>query len=501
MKLKATGPVARIWLTLHVAVLVLAAPTAKGAAGGAAARELSSSEKTGRSAAPSRAEGAFFTAPTGVCSLATAVRSIGDDARALAIVDSRLYEFIAPALDDYLGAAARRRRFGITLLPIAALDDQRPERLRAALQGWHAAKPGLEGVLFVGNVKLPSFFLPRADVHSVRLWPRYFEDLDMTVTQRVAPGTVLKSHEASAQSWPKIVGVDTLTVPPHDFDDLAEGPSLGPELWAAFLPVGFADAGKNNYAGWASQLEGFFKKATAFHKGEVTYGRGLYLVSNDLGLLERAQPAWDAVGAGQIEFYAVNEKGPGAFKNNPAGYQRADLEKYDSLGAFLAHGRTLPWMDEGWQSSEIFVRHMAQSRRRIVWWNVHSNPELSLVSWEQARDLRKGGLIALLNGCSVGGFAQPGSCATMDTTVTAERNVLVNLVYGQSGFVAAMGSVHDRVTEERATPLLRHLYAGGYLGRAHFLRLQQYDRNVQGNASLLREFQELLIGDPFVDAD
>ncbi len=143
---------------------------------------------------------------------------------------------------------------------------------------------------------------------------------------------------------------------------------------------------------------------------------------------------------------------------------------------------------------------MADSRRRLVWWNVHSNPELSLVSWEQARDLRNGGLIALLNGCSVGGFAQPGSNAAVDTKVTPERNVLVNLVYGQSAFVAAMGSVHDRVTDERATPLLRHLYSGGYLGRAHLLRLQQQDRDVQGNPTLVRGFQEILIGDAFADA-
>jgi hypothetical protein len=166
----------------------------------------------------------------------------------------------------------------------------------------------------------------------------------------------------------------------------------------------------------------------------------------------------------------------------------------------MAYARTLPWMDEGWQSSEIFVRHMAQSCRRVVWWNVHSNPELSLVSWEQARELRNGGLLALLNGCSVGGFAQPGSSTAVDTPVTAEWNVLVNIVYGQSGFVAALGSVHDRVTDERATPLLRHLYAGGYLGRAHFLRLRQQDRDVQGDPARLREFQEILIGDPFADA-
>ena len=468
------------------------------AAGRPAAEKLSLSGKADHAAGPPRIGKAFFTAPTGACSLAAAAPLIRDDTRALALVDARLYELIAPALDGYLEAAAGRRRFGITLLPISGLDDRCPEEVRAALRSWHAAKPELEGVLFVGNVKLPSFFLPRADIHSVRLWPRYYEDLDMIVTQRVAPGTILKG-ETTATGWPEIVGTERLVVPPHDFDDLTEAPTPSPKLWTAFLPVGYAEPSKNTYAGWAAQLEPFLKKTRAFYRGEVKYGRGLYLVSNDLGLLERAKPVWDAVGPAEIEFYAINEKGPGAFKDNPAGYQRADLGKYDSLPAFMGYARTLPWMDEGWQSSEIFVRHMAQSCRRVVWWNVHSNPELSLVSWEQAHDLRNGGLIALLNGCSVGGFTQPGSRTVVDTSVSVERNVLVNLVYGQSAFVAAMGSVHDRVTDERAMPLLRELYKGGYLGQAHLLRLRQEDRDVQGNPALLREFQEILIGDPFVD--
>jgi hypothetical protein len=497
--MKRTRPTTLSWLTLPLLLLAVVGPTAKGASDGLAAGEVSSSSKAGPATAPPRTGSAFFTPPATACSLATAARLIRDDTRALALVDVRLYQLIAPSLEGYLEASARRRQFGIAVLPILKLDDRRPEELRAALHGWHTANPQLEGALFVGNIKLPSFFLPRADIHSVRLWPRYFEDLDMTVTQRVAPGTVLKSQGTSTD-WPKIVGVESLVVPPHDYDDLAEGPAFGPELWTAFLPVGYADPARNNYAGWAAQLDRFFKKATAFHRGEAKYGHGLYLVSNDLGLLERGKPVWEAVGAAQIEFYAINEKGPGAFKNNPAGYQRVKLEKYDSLETFMNYARTLPWMDEGWQSSEVFVGHMAQSCRRVVWWNVHSNPEFSLVSWEQAHDLCNGGLIALLNGCSVGGFAQPGSSTTVDTPVTAERNVLVNLVYGQSGFVAAMGSVHDRVTDERATPLLRHLYAGGYLGRAHFLRLQQQDRDVQGNPALLREFQEVLIGDPFADA-
>ncbi len=65
-------------------------------------------------------------------------------------------------------------------------------------------------------------------------------------------------------------------------------------------------------------------------------------------------------------------------RNNPAGYRRTPLEKHSSLDEFLAYAKGLPGMDEGWQSAEVFLGHMAQARRRIVWWNVHSNPELPM---------------------------------------------------------------------------------------------------------------------------
>ena len=128
--------------------------------------------------------------PAEPSTLGSAHASIPTDARAMIILDARLHGLIAPALQEYARAAAQRRGFGVAVLPIAALDDQPPAALRATLQSWHAVRPSLEGVLFVGNIKLPSFFLPRADIHSVRPWPRYFEDLDMVVTQRLTAGTV-----------------------------------------------------------------------------------------------------------------------------------------------------------------------------------------------------------------------------------------------------------------------------------------------------------------------
>jgi hypothetical protein len=426
-----------------------------------------------------------------------ALQNIPKETRALVLLDARLYQLMATDVLAYARAAAARRKFGIAVVPIVGLDDRRPEELRRAIRDWRAARPGLEGILFVGNVKLPSFFMPRPDTPSTRLWSRYYEDLTMVAELRIAPGTILKEAQLG-RPGPYVAGLKEFKVPEHDFDELAFGSSRGPELWAAFLPVGYPDDTRNTYEGEAGQLAPFFRKALAFYDGRMSYGHGLYLVSNDLSCLARSRPVWKAVGPREIEYYAINEKGPGAFKNNPAGYVRADLTKYASADAFLAYAGRLPWMDEGWQSADVFLAHMRQSRRRFVWWNVHSNPGLSLVTSRQAHDMENGGLIALLNGCAVCGFRQPGSHSSVDVRTTPADNVLVNVVYGRSSFLAGLGCPHNRVNDEGAAPLFEHMYAGRYLGMAHLLRLRRQDRD-SPDAATLRGRHEMLIGDPFLD--
>ncbi len=425
--------------------------------------------------------------------LDSALGHVSTEARALVLVDTRLEELIAPELSAYVKAAEARRKFEIAVLPIAGLDDCSPPEIRRALQSWHAARPKVEGVLYVGNVKLASFFAPRGDTLSTRLWPKYYEDIEMEATRQLQPGSSSGSSPIAPQGF---------KIPQHDFDQMAHVPATGPAFWAAFLPVGYQDDAKNTYKNWAEQLAPFFKKTAAFYDGSTTYGRGMYLISNDVSLLARAKPVWDAVGPKEIEFYSINEKGKDAYKGKPEGYIRVDLEKYPSLQAFLdyaTNSKKVFWMDEGWQSPKIFLSHMSQSRRRIVWWNVHSNPEISLLTTAQTKAMTGGGLIAMLSGCSVGGFKQPGSRSFVDTNTSVDRNVLVSVVYGHSAFVAAMGTPHNRVEDEFGTPLLAHLYAGDYLGAANLARLRAVAASSHGSGDRTR--QEMLIGDPFVDVN
>jgi hypothetical protein len=165
-------------------------------------------------------------------------------ARVLVLVDSRLDALLESELSGYVDAASKRRKFQVSKVALEGLDDVSPPDLRGALAALHRIRPRWEGVLFVGNVKLPSFFMPRGDTPSVRLWPRYYEDLDMVVQRRIAPGMVLRGGKpirpAAAKEATGASGKD-FPVPEHDFDFFAQGPSPGPELLKQYQEVLIGD--------------------------------------------------------------------------------------------------------------------------------------------------------------------------------------------------------------------------------------------------------------------
>ncbi|MEW6280053.1 MAG: hypothetical protein AB1758_15595, partial [Candidatus Eremiobacterota bacterium] len=302
-----------------------------------------------------------------------------------------------------------------------------------------------------------------------------------------------------ADGAPFVIGA-SLEAPPHDFDYVAQGPSPGPELWAAFLPVGYTDNRRNNYDEWARQLAPFFKKVMAYYRQPSVFGRSFYLVSNDLTDVSQLDGVWKAIGPRNIDFYSIDERKRSGVRGER--YVRAPLEKYRSIEAFLTYARTLPWMGEGWQKSSTFLQHMNGTPHRVVWWNVHSTETFSLISSEQARtEIKpgKGGVIALVTGCSVGAYRQPGSSAFLNTATSVEDNFLVSLVYGPSAFVAATGCPHNRVSDDLYAPLLEEVYHGGYLGLGHRKQLLEQDRHAP-RPEELRAAQEILIGDPFADA-
>lgn len=435
---------------------------------------------------------------------------------AIALIDRRLYLPLYYEVNDYAEAACSRRGFAIEIIAVEGLDDMTPQAVREMLIGYRETRPGLEGVLFVGNVPMATFFMSRLDIPQVKYWPRYYEDLDLVPQKTIPDGTVLqdcasgRDAEGYPPNWPCLASDDLyqapFTVPPHDFDDFDQGPHYGLEQWAAFLPVGYAYQPFNNHGDWAEQLRPFFYKALEYYQDPGAYCPNLYHVGNDLKMVAEFGAVWDAIGPEKIDYYAINTLGEDQCINNPACYLRAPLENYASLDDFLAYARTLPWMNEGWQSPQVFLSHMNNNPdfpRRVVWWNVHSQGNTSIISWNQARhsiNAGRGGLVALLDGCMVGSYERPTAPLPLDNwdNPAVHNNILVSLVYGQSAFTAAVGSVPLRANFDQYQVILAALYSDGYLGRANHDRSDAQDRD-QDTPWGWRLHQEILIGDPFVD--
>ncbi|MBI3927019.1 MAG: hypothetical protein HY319_15895 [Armatimonadetes bacterium] len=416
--------------------------------------------------------------------------------RAVVLIDSRLHSRLEQELQAYVAAASQRRRFDIQVLPVPGLDDLAPPEVRARLRALRKACPRLEGVVLVGNVRLPSFFMPRPDQPSTRLWPRYYEDLDMVCERRLAPGTKIRGYANGdpAARWPFVIGNDVVT-PEHDFDYAAQGPSFGPELWVAFLPVGLDDLRADSYDAWAAQLRPFLRKTLNFYREPSAYRRSLYLVSNDLTDVSQLGPVWSSVGPRNIDYYAIRE-------GKKPRYVRAGMEQFRTLNDFLAYARGLPWMGEGWQDPSVFLKHMNAPARSVVWWNVHSHPSGSIISSQQARTAvpaGKGGLVGLVTGCAVAAYRPPGCATYVDVDTPPASNFLISVVYGPSAFVAASGCPFARVSDDCYEALLAELFSAGYLGQGHRKQLLAQDR-AAGDWQAFRGNHEMLIGDPFVDA-
>jgi hypothetical protein len=416
--------------------------------------------------------------------------------RAVVLVDTRLHALVAPLLTEYARAAGQRRGFAILVEPVPGLDDMPCEAVRERVRSLRRAHPELAGVVLAGNVRLPSFHSPRGDNLQTRYLPQVYQDLDLVLERRLTPG---EPYPGSTDAQRR--------VPAHDFDWLDRGPEPGVELWAAFLPVGLADAAQNSYESWARQLTPFLRKAIEYHTRRPAPARRMYEVSNQLWNLAAA---WAYYGPERIDFYATNplEKGtiaPGTpaeqYCTLPAeqAYTRSPMERFTSWDAFQTWYNGHEWMGEGWQKDTIFLEHMDRKAYDLAWVNVHSCENFSLVNSDQAQAIPKGARIMMLSGCGVGGYRQPDNPSFVDSSIAPEQNILCAYVYGHSHTLAALGDPFNRGHESYYEKMIQWMTQGDYLGQAHLKRLQlQYDTSASAG-ELKENIMEMLIGDPFVD--
>jgi hypothetical protein len=425
----------------------------------------------------------------------------GAAAKALLLVDDRLSGLLATELEQYRAAASARRGFQIEIRSLSGIDDWTSETVRNYVKNARTANPAIEGVLYVGNIKLPSFYKIRADSADVRLYPDYFEDLDATFARNQAAGTIDPRCDGTNDSACSVLG--PITVPAHDLDAITPGAQSGPEIWAAFLPVGVAGT-SNTYSDFASQLRPYLAKLAAYYAGQISPNHRLYMVSNDIG--ERFQWSWDAYGGAAIDFYGKpgpqGQVGDQCLQNGQnLCYTRWPTETFTTEAAFESYYRSFPWVAEGWQTPEVYIPQMNAAIYDAVDETTHGTDTFSLISADQARALTKGGLIIGLGGCDAAGYAQPFSPSFVNTSTLVSQNLSSGYLYGSSKALAVLSNPAVRNHYGNFPLVWRELKVNHtYLGAAHRSQMiENYARAGSSSLNLKDWASEMLLGDPFMD--
>jgi hypothetical protein len=405
-------------------------------------------------------------------------------AKAMVIIDSRLYAQLGSTFDTWRSLVEARRGFSLDVRKDQQYDDVAFATMKSTIISARAANPALEGVLMIGNITLPSFYKIRADIPHTRLLPRYYEDLDGVFSKIYPDGSVdpvCQPNDPPGTKCvvsPRVDGSGPVTVIKHDFDDTALGPNPDPEIWTSYMPVGVAGT-SNTYTDFANQLRPYFQKLINFYGHQYVTNGKYYLVANGDGDFATL---WNAFGKTRIDFYGKD--GPngetGSAYLTPSGnvcYVRWPLENYATSADFLAAYNAMPWVAENWQQDSIFISHMNANTYAVDHVLTHGDEYWALIGTAQARALTSSRLITFIDGCGAAGMAQPGAPAQsgVDTTALASDNVLMAYLYGTSKTLAGFGAPNLRVEYSEAPTLVNALMSNGtptssYLGAANLVR-------------------------------
>ncbi len=435
-------------------------------------------------------------------------------ARALVFIDSRLYAQLGSTFDTWRALVEARRGFALDVRKDQQYDGVPFATMKSTIVSARSANPAIEGVLMVGNIKLPSFYKIRADIPHTRLLPRYYEDLDGVFSKIYPDGSIDPVCQPTDPPGtkcvvsPRIDGSGPVTVIPHDFDDTALGPNTGPEIWSSYMPVGVAGT-SNTYTDFANQLRPYFQKLINFYNHQYVTNGKYYYIGNGRGDMGTA---WNAFGNTKIDFYGKD--GPNGETGNACltssgnvCYVRWPLETYATYSAFQSVYDNMPWVGENWQQDTIFIGHMNANTYAVDHVLTHGDELWALISSAQAKALTSSGLITVIDGCGAGGFFQPGAPAqsSVDTTVNVGDNLLMSYLYGTSKTLAAFGAPNLRVEYSEAPTMYNALMSNGtptssYLGAANLVRLNKIYTQAGTDKDALKSKQnEMMVGDPFID--
>ncbi|MBN2536160.1 MAG: fibronectin type III domain-containing protein [Spirochaetales bacterium] len=404
---------------------------------------------------------------------------ITDANDAIVLIDDRLYNQsgIADKLSQYVVLASQRigADFGISVFPVNGIDDWSTDQVKSYIAGLKDSYKALEGVLLVGNIKLPSFYKPGDDILQSRLFTHKYEDLDILL---------MNNNSAAA-----------------DYDYMEKGVNPLPELWCAVMPVGYDGIPENNdYEDFALQLTPYLDKLLD-HYNNWNDSYNFYQLSDRMWDLNSLCQQW---GTGSIYFHSVNDTGLGPYQWCPEAtpemfYKPMDTWNMGFFSEMSDYYRRFPWIGEGWQSKDMYIQHMNDTGYSIVWTHSNSQENNSVITTEEAKTLTNGGTIQMVTGGSAGEFTQFGSASFTDTGIYPDGNILCGYVYGTSNCLTSMGCPFGSHHESHFENLSAFLAQGDYAGNAHFFRkCLQYHNSGSNPDSLKLNTQEILIGDPFV---
>jgi len=420
--------------------------------------------------------------------------------RAVVLIDQRLYAMLQNKVDRYLILASARRQFGIVIDCDKNLDDYHFTQTRELIRNYYKKYDRLEGILFIGNIKPPSFYKTRADILQVRYYVPYFEDLDLELGKHYTKGTIDPFCTDTGGYYCQNRDTNGHVILEHDFDEILTFPA-SPELWTAYMPAGKDSL--STFTDYAQQLSPYFDKLIRYYSGKYYPDNKMYMISNDIygwdynfWLLYKDMKSIDYFGMNPDTCKPCMETG----RTKAECYQRVSLENYHNQKEFLKSFYSRPWMGNGWQDSDIYTKHMLAGKYEFVFVNVHGREDYSMLKHFRAKKLQHGGLIIMGAGCSIAGYKLPRSPSFVQSKIYPDKNILLSYLYGASEFRAAFGTSFWRGHAPHYEIIIYHMKNNGYyLGKANRERMRYFYSIATDRYDLRENQNEYFLGDPFMD--
>ncbi len=372
---------------------------------------------------------------------------------AAVLIDDRLYKLIKPQLDKYINYARIQRGFGILIDSYNGMDDLSFVQIKDRISNLRSNNPSFEGVLFVGNIKIPSGEFCDSVENDVGNLTDYYEDYTSIFSRSL-----------------------NCTSDKYDFDTISYN---HPDIWTAWLPVGKDNEDPHDYAGFASQLSPYLQKVINFYEKKIIPEKKVYQLS--MAYFWNEFPIWDIYGPNNVDYYSISPDPIGTpavgtppeehlcmngARTSADCYVRFPLENYPTPKAARDYSITKNWMGFGWFDKNIFINHMASHDYEFVNIFVHGAIQSDQLLWVgDAKTVKRGGIVLIHDGCDVAKYSQLKSDDDLHN-LHADNNSLLGYLYGTSDFITAIGNGVLSNPTPQFDKIVSYEKSAPYLGRS-----------------------------------